>query len=83
MYFEPLTEEEVLSIIEKEKPEGVILQFGGQTAIKLAKFLHEKNIPILGTDFDDIDAAEDREKFDDLLERLDINRPKGKGVWTT
>ncbi|WP_207085777.1 carbamoyl-phosphate synthase large subunit, partial [Clostridioides difficile] len=52
LYFEPLTEEEVLSIIEKEKPEGVILQFGGQTAIKLAKFLHEKNIPILGTDFD-------------------------------
>ncbi|HBH0850392.1 TPA: carbamoyl-phosphate synthase large subunit, partial [Clostridioides difficile] len=51
LYFEPLTEEEVLSIIEKEKPEGVILQFGGQTAIKLAKFLHEKNIPILGTDF--------------------------------
>ncbi|NIZ89341.1 carbamoyl-phosphate synthase large subunit, partial [Clostridioides difficile] len=49
LYFEPLTEEEVLSIIEKEKPEGVILQFGGQTAIKLAKFLHEKNIPILGT----------------------------------
>ncbi|MCC0784038.1 carbamoyl-phosphate synthase large subunit [Clostridioides sp. ES-S-0108-01] len=83
LYFEPLTEEEVLNIIEKEKPEGVILQFGGQTAIKLAKFLHEKNIPILGTDFDDIDAAEDREKFDDLLEKLDINRPKGKGVWTT
>ncbi|HBG5344259.1 TPA: carbamoyl-phosphate synthase large subunit [Clostridioides difficile] len=83
LYFEPLTEEEVLNIIEKEKPEGVILQFGGQTAIKLAKFLHEKNIPILGTDFRDIDAAEDREKFDDLLERLDINRPKGKGVWTT
>ncbi|MCC0645720.1 MULTISPECIES: carbamoyl-phosphate synthase large subunit [unclassified Clostridioides] len=83
LYFEPLTEEEVLNIIEKEKPEGVILQFGGQTAIKLAKFLHEKNIPILGTDFDDIDAAEDREKFDELLERLDINRPKGKGVWTT
>ncbi|MCC0641279.1 MULTISPECIES: carbamoyl-phosphate synthase large subunit [unclassified Clostridioides] len=83
LYFEPLTEEEVLNIIEKEKPEGVILQFGGQTAIKLAKFLHEKKIPILGTDFDDIDAAEDREKFDDLLERLDINRPKGKGVWTT
>ena len=60
LYFEPLTEEEVLNIIEKEKPEGVILQFGGQTAIKLAKFLDEKNIPILGTDFADIDAAEDR-----------------------
>ena len=82
LYFEPLTEEEVLNIIEKENPDGVILQFGGQTAIKLAKFLHEKHIPILGTDFEDIDAAEDREKFDELLERLDINRPKGRGVWT-
>ena len=82
LYFEPLTEEEVLNIIEKENPDGVILQFGGQTAIKLAKFLHEKHIPILGTDFEDIDSAEDREKFDELLERLDINRPKGRGVWT-
>ena len=69
LYFEPLTEEEVLNIIEKENPEGVILQFGGQTAIKLAKFLDEKNIPILGTDFSDIDAAEDREKFDELLRK--------------
>ena len=60
LYFEPLTEEEVLNIIEKENPEGVILQFGGQTAIKLAKFLNEKNIPILGTGFENIDAAEDR-----------------------
>ena len=83
LYFEPLTEEEVLNIIEKEKPEGVILQFGGQTAIKLAKFLAEKNIPILGTDFNDIDAAEDREKFDELLEKLNINRPKGIAVWST
>ena len=83
LYFEPLTEEEVLNIIEKEKPEGVILQFGGQTAIKLAKFLDEKNIPILGTDFNDIDAAEDREKFDELLEKLNINRPKGITVWST
>ena len=82
LYFEPLTEEEVLNIIEKENPEGVILQFGGQTAIKLAKFLDEKNIPILGTDFLDIDAAEDREKFDELLEKLDINRPKGIAVWS-
>ena len=82
LYFEPLTEEEVLNIIEKENPEGVILQFGGQTAIKLAKFLDEKNIPILGTDFSDIDAAEDREKFDELLEKLDINRPKGIAVWS-
>ena len=83
LYFEPLTEEEVLNIIEKEKPEGVILQFGGQTAIKLAKFLDEKNIPILGTDFNDIDAAEDREKFDELLEKLNIKRPKGIAVWST
>lgn len=82
LYFEPLTEEEVLNIIEKEKPYGVILQFGGQTAIKLAKFLHEKNIKILGTDFTDIDAAEDREKFEDLLERLNINRPKGKAIYS-
>ncbi len=82
LYFEPLTEEDVYHIIEKEKPEGVILQFGGQTAIKLAKFLSEKGVKILGTDFKDIDAAEDREKFEDLLERLNINRPKGKGVWS-
>ncbi|MEG2246217.1 MAG: carbamoyl-phosphate synthase large subunit [Romboutsia sp.] len=82
LYFEPLTEEEVLNIIEKENPDGVILQFGGQTAIKLAKFLDEKKIKILGTDFSDIDAAEDREKFEELLEKLDINRPKGKAIWS-
>ncbi|WP_123053872.1 carbamoyl-phosphate synthase large subunit [Clostridium sp. JN-1] len=82
LYFEPLTEEEVLNIINKEKPDGVILQFGGQTAIKLAKFLKEKNIPTLGTTADQIDMAEDREKFDELLEKLNISRPKGRGVWT-
>lgn len=82
LYFEPLTEEEVLNIIEKENPDGVILQFGGQTAIKLAKFLDEKKIKILGTNFADIDAAEDREKFEELLEKLDINRPKGKAIWS-
>ncbi|MBU3144320.1 carbamoyl-phosphate synthase large subunit [Clostridium sp. CF012] len=81
LYFEPLTEEEVLNIVEKEKPDGVILQFGGQTAINLAEFLREKNIPIYGTKPEQIDAAEDREKFDALLERLDINRPMGKAVW--
>ena len=69
LYFEPLTEEDVYHIIEKERPEGVILQFGGQTAIKLAKFLSEKGVKILGTDFKDIDAAEDREK---------VRRPIGK-----
>ncbi|MGH4122427.1 MAG: carbamoyl-phosphate synthase large subunit [Clostridium sp.] len=81
LYFEPLTEEEVLNIVEKEKPDGVILQFGGQTAINLAEFLKGKNIPIYGTKPEQIDAAEDREKFDALLEKLDINRPKGKAVW--
>jgi len=81
LYFEPLTEEEVFNIVEKEKPDGVILQFGGQTAIKLAKFLNEKNISIYGTKPEQIDAAEDREKFEALLEKLNINRPKGKAVW--
>lgn len=82
LYFEPLTEEEVFNIIQKENPYGVILQFGGQTAIKLAKFLNDKNIKIIGTDFYDIDKAEDREKFEELLEKLDINRPKGKAIWS-
>ncbi|MGE5630770.1 MAG: carbamoyl-phosphate synthase large subunit [Caulobacteraceae bacterium] len=80
LYFEPLTEEDVLNIIDKEKPEGVILQFGGQTAIKLAGFLKEKNIKILGTNSEQIDMAEDREKFDALLEVLGIERPKGIAV---
>ena len=82
LYFEPLTEEEVLNIIEKEKPYGVILQFGGQTAIKLSKFLKENNVNILGTKFEDIDTAENREKFEKLLEKLNINRPKGKAIWS-
>ncbi|MGL4742515.1 MAG: carbamoyl-phosphate synthase large subunit [Sarcina sp.] len=82
LYFEPLVEEDVLNILDKEKPDGVILQFGGQTAIKLAKFLKEKNIKTLGTTSDQIDLAEDREQFDELLEELEIARPKGKGVWS-
>lgn len=82
LYFEPLTEEDVYNIIELEKPNGVILQFGGQTAIKLANFLDKMNVPILGTQPKQIDEAEDREKFDDLLEKLDIKRPKGKAIWT-
>lgn len=82
LYFEPLTEEDVLNIVEQEKPDGVILQFGGQTAIKLANFFDEMNIPILGTKPEQIDAAEDREKFDEILENLGIIRPKGKGVWS-
>ncbi len=82
LYFEPLTEEDVLSIIKKENPEGVILQFGGQTAIKLANFLREKNIKVLGTQPEQIDIAEDREKFDHILEKNNILRPKGRGIWT-
>ena len=82
LYFEPLTEEDVLNIVEQEKPDGVILQFGGQTAIKLANFFDEMNIPIYGTKPEQIDAAEDREKFDEILETLEIVRPKGKGVWS-
>ncbi|RQD71522.1 MAG: carbamoyl-phosphate synthase large subunit [Tindallia sp. MSAO_Bac2] len=82
LYFEPLTEEDVLNIVEKERPEGVILQFGGQTAIKLAEFFREMNIPILGTQPEQIDAAEDREKFEALMEKLDVSRPKGKAVWS-
>ena len=82
LYFEPLTEEDVLSLIDKEKPDGVMLQFGGQTAIKLAKFLSEKKIPILGTSAEQIDLSEDREKFDAFLESVGINRPKGKGIYT-
>ncbi|MBU3192029.1 carbamoyl-phosphate synthase large subunit [Clostridium bowmanii] len=81
LYFEPLTEEDVFNIVEKENPDGVILQFGGQTAIKLAEFLREKNISIYGTKPEQMDMAEDREKFDALLEKLHINRPKGKAVW--
>lgn len=82
LYFEPLTEEDVYNIIELEKPDGVILQFGGQTAIKLANFLSNMNVPIYGTQPKQIDEAEDREKFDELLEKLDIKRPKGKAVWS-
>lgn len=82
LYFEPLTEEDVLNIVEKENPDGIIIQFGGQTAIKLANFFDEMKLPIYGTKPSQIDAAEDREKFEELLEKLDIRRPKGKGVWT-
>lgn len=81
LYFEPLTEEDTYNIIQKENPDGVILQFGGQTAIKLAEFFESKGIPILGTLPKDIDAAEDREKFEEILQKLNIKRPKGRGIW--
>ncbi len=82
LYFEPLTEEDVYNIIELEKPDGVILQFGGQTAIKLANFLDDMGVKVLGTQPKQIDEAEDREKFDEMLEKLNIKRPKGKAVWS-
>lgn len=81
LYFEPLILEDVLNIIEKEKPEGVVLQFGGQTAIKLANALSDRGIKILGTSAEKIDEAEDREKFEEMMEELDIKRPKGRAVW--
>lgn len=80
LYFEPLAPEDVLNIIEKEKPEGVIVQFGGQTAINLAGFLKERQVPILGTSVDNIDLAEDRQKFWELLQFLGIPQPEGTSV---
>lgn len=80
LYFEPLTPEDVLNIIDKEQPEGVIVQFGGQTAINLAGPLQKAGVKILGTSVEDIDRAENREKFDELLENLNIPRPKGASV---
>lgn len=80
LYFEPLTPEDVLNIIDKEKPEGIIVQFGGQTAINLAGPLAKAGVKVLGTSVDDIDRAEDRERFEALLEELNIPRPKGETV---
>ena len=80
LYFEPITDEEVMNIIEKEKPLGVILQFGGQTAIKLADYLEKNGIRILGTSLEGIDAAENREIFDAILAKCGIRRPEGTGV---
>ncbi len=82
LYFEPLTPEDVMNIIKAENPIGVVVAFGGQTAIKLTKFLDENNIQILGTSAESIDIAEDRERFDALLERFGICRPKGSSVMT-
>lgn len=80
LYFEPLTPEDVMNIIDKEKPEGVIVQFGGQTAINLAEPLAKAGIKIMGTSVEDIDRAENREKFDELLEKINIPRPQGGTV---
>ncbi|WP_295421514.1 carbamoyl-phosphate synthase large subunit [uncultured Subdoligranulum sp.] len=82
LYFDPLTPESVDQIIATEKPDGCLVQFGGQTAIKLANHMDEIGLPILGTPADAIDEAEDRERFDELLERCGIPRPEGRTVYT-
>ena len=82
LYFEPLTTEDVMGIIKTEKPYGVVVAFGGQTAIKLTKFLDDSGVNILGTSYDAIDMAEDRERFDELLEKHNIARAKGVTVMT-
>ena len=82
LYFEPLTNEDVMNVIKAENPIGVVVAFGGQTAIKLTKFLDKKGIKILGTSAESIDIAEDRERFDELLEKYGIFRPKGESVMT-
>ena len=82
LYFEPLCKEDVWNIVRLEKPVGVVVAFGGQTAIKLTQFLDGKGVQILGTSADSIDVAEDRARFDALLEQFGIRRPKGRGVLT-
>ncbi len=82
LYFEPLTEEDVRHIIDLEKPDGAVVQFGGQTAIKLAGAIEKMGIPILGTSFDSIDEAEDRERFDKILFECQIPRADGRMVFT-
>ena len=83
LYFEPLTPEDVENIVDIEKPDGAVVQFGGQTAIKLTEALMKMGVPILGTKAEDVDAAEDRELFDAILEQCQIPRPAGHTVFTT
>ncbi len=82
LYFEPLTPEDVMNVLKVEKPLGVVVAFGGGTAIKLAKYLDSHGVKILGTSADAIDLAEDRERFEELCDRLGIKRPKGLTVFT-
>ncbi|MDE6867769.1 MAG: carbamoyl-phosphate synthase large subunit [Clostridia bacterium] len=82
LYFESLTPEDVQNVIDVEKPYGVVITFGGQTAIKLCSYLESRGVRILGTPADSVDLAEDRERFDELLERFGIARPKGLTVMT-
>lgn len=83
LYFEPLTDEDVMDVLETEKPDGVVVAFGGGTAIKLTNYLNDHGVKIIGTCADSIDMAEDRKRFDALLERLEILRPKGYTVLHT
>ncbi|MBP3240018.1 MAG: carbamoyl-phosphate synthase large subunit [Oribacterium sp.] len=82
LYFEPLTPEDVKNVVDVEKPDGAVVQFGGQTAIKLAGALEKMGVPILGTQQDDVDAAEDRERFDAILQETGCQRAAGKTVFT-
>ena len=82
LYFEPLTPEDVENVVNVEKPDGAVVQFGGQTAIKLTEALMKMGVPILGTSAEDVDAAEDRELFDKILEECHIPRPQGHTVYT-
>ncbi len=82
LYFEPLTPEDVKGIVDLEKPDGAVVQFGGQTAIKLTESLMKMGVPILGTSAENVDAAEDRELFDEILEQCQIPRPTGGTVFT-
>ncbi len=82
LYFEPLTPEDVENVVNIEKPDGAVVQFGGQTAIKLTEALMKMGVPILGTSAENVDAAEDRELFDAILEECQIPRPKGHTVFT-
>jgi carbamoyl-phosphate synthase large subunit len=75
LYFEPITSEKILDIIDNENPEGVIIQFGGQTPLKLADTLSEKGVKILGTNVDAIDRSEDRERFQELVNKLSLKQP--------
>src|ERR671938_535363 len=80
LFFDPLTLEDVLNVIDREQPEGVIVQFGGQTAINLAKPLHEMGVRIFGYSHDSIDLAEDRDRFEKMLHELGIPKPPGRAV---
>ncbi len=80
LFFEPLTSEDVLNVLDREEPEGVIVQFGGQTAINLAKPLHDAGIRIFGSSYDSIDLAEDRDRFEKVLTELGIPKPAGRAV---